>query len=566
MSAEVRPVSAGLRAEALLQILEVTRKLAAPFDLPAVLGESGEAARSVLRAERATVWLYDPDHGQLVLTGEDPHLVSVRANLSQGILGLTARSRQVVNVPDVRSEPLFDPAVDLDLNNDVRCMLSVPLVERSTLVGVLQVVDREGYAAFTTEDERIAETLAAQCVVFIQRERLSRSLLQAERLDREIKLAREIQMSTLPSEMPRLTDYDMAGQFCPADQTGGDTFDLVPLDEHRLFVLLGDASGHGIGPALSATQMTGMLRVALRLGADLDAIFAQVNNQLVEDLPEEHFVTAFFGVLDTSTNNISYHAAGQGPLLHFIAATGECRWLSPTTFPMGFMRYPQIDPPQCLELHPGDILGLISDGVFESENEAGQMFGTEGVEQVMHSSQQGTMSDLLARLLQAVHVHANGQPQADDITIVLLARRGETAGRTVVQKYFPRSFEALEEVFQFIGDFLAARSLGEELNGPVCFIVEELFTNFVKYNEGGRHDISLSIGHTPDQLTVRITDFDVESFDVTHAPAVDIDKPLSERQPGGLGLHLVRQMADTLQYEYAERRSTITFTKALEAG
>jgi len=65
---------------------------------------------------------------------------------------------------------------------------------------------------------------------------------------------------------------------------------------------------------------------------------------------------------------------------------------------------------------------------------------------------------------------------------------------------------------------------------------------------------------------VRLTDFDVESFDVTHAPAVDIDKPLSERQPGGLGLHLVRQMADTLHYEYAERRSTITFTKALDAG
>ncbi len=74
----------------------------------------------------------------------------------------------------------------------------------------------------------------------------------------------------------------------------------MPLDEQRLFLLLGDASGHGIGPALSATQMTGMLRVALRLGADLDAIFAQVNNQLVEDLPEEHFVTAFFGVLDTA--------------------------------------------------------------------------------------------------------------------------------------------------------------------------------------------------------------------------------------------------------------------------
>jgi anti-sigma regulatory factor (Ser/Thr protein kinase) len=228
------------------------------------------------------------------------------------------------------------------------------------------------------------------------------------------------------------------------------------------------------------------------------------------------------------------------------------------------MRYPQIDPPRQIMLEPGDVLGLISDGVFECENPGGGMFGTAGVEDVLRERRDESMSDLLARMLQAVHVFAAGHPQADDITIVLLSRRDDSAGRTTVQQYFPRSFESLDALFRFIGDFLTARSLDGELHGPVCFIVEELFTNFVKYNEGGRHDISLSLGHTPDQLTVRLTDFDVEPFDPTHAPAVDVDKPLGERQPGGLGLHLVRQMADTLQYEYADGRSTITFTKALD--
>jgi anti-sigma regulatory factor (Ser/Thr protein kinase) len=309
-----------------------------------------------------------------------------------------------------------------------------------------------------------------------------------------------------------------------------------------------------------------MLRVALRLGADLDAIFAQVNNQLVEDLPEEHFVTAFFGILDAGAHTVSYHSAGQGPLLHFRAASGECCWLSPTTFPMGFMRYPQIDPPAQMHLEVGDVLGLISDGVFECENPAGDMFGIEGVESVLREGHDCTMSDLLARLLQAVHVFADGHAQVDDITIVLLARRGETAGLTTVQQYFARTFDSLDGIFRFVGDFLAARSLDPQLEAPVCFIVEELFTNCVKYNEGGRHDISLSLGHTPERLTVRIMDFDVDPFDPTRAPAVDVDKPLGERQPGGLGLHLVRQMADTLQYEYAGRRSTITFTKALDPG
>ena len=557
------PQSTSLRPEALLQILEVTRKLAAPFDLASVLAEIGEAARSVLGAERATVWLYEPDVDALVLSGTAAGGPPVRASFEQGILGLTARTREIVNVPDCRLHPSFDPAVDLDYDNDVRCMLSVPLVEQNSLVGVLQVVDSV-HGQFSAEDERVATTLASQCVVFIQRERLTRTVVMAEKLDREIKLARDIQMSTLPSDMPRVPGYDMAGQFCPADDTGGDTFDLVTLDDGRLFVLLGDASGHGIGPALSSTQMTGMLRVALRLGADLDSIFTHVNNQLVEDLPEEHFVTAFLGLLDPRSHDVTFHAAGQGPLLHYHAATGECEWRPPTTFPMGYMRYPELEPPGHIMLAPGDILGLISDGAFEHENRDGRQFGTEGVGQVVSLNHHRPMSELLALMLDALHDFAGGAHQVDDVTIVLIRRRPDAGGATTVQRYFRRSFESLEPVFRFIDDFLRAKAIDPSLREPVNFIVEELFTNMVKYNPGNDHDIALSLGCTPAVLTVRLTDFDVEPFDVTRAPAVDIDKPLAERQIGGLGLHLVRKMADTLRYEFADRRSTITFTMTLE--
>ena len=195
------------------------------------------------------------------------------------------------------------------------------------------------------------------------------------------------------------------------------------------------------------------------------------------------------------------------------------------------------------------------------------MFGTEGVEQVLRTRHEGSMSDLLARLLQAVHVFADGHPQDDDITIVLLARRGETAGRTTVQRYFPRSLDALDDIFRFVGDFIAARSLDAELHMPVCFIVEELFTNFIKYNadQSARHFAEprphAGAADRADhgfRRRCRSTSRTRRRWTST--------KPLAERQPGGLGLHLVQQMATTLQYEYTERRSTITFTKSLEAG
>lgn len=414
-----------LPPETLLQILEVTRRLAAPFDLKTLLAEIGEAARSVLMAERATVWLHEPGSDTLVLSGADAG-EDRRVSIDQGLLGLSARTGSVVNVTEARNHEHFDPDADLDYNQDVRCLLSIPLIDAGELVGVMQVVDKvDGY--FTDLDERIAATLAAHCVVAIQRERMTRALVVAEKLDREIKLAREIQFSTLPAAMPILPGYDVAAIFQPADQTGGDTYDLVPLDRHRLFILLGDASGHGIGPALSATQMTAMLRVALRLGAELDALFTQVNNQLIEDLPEEHFITAFLGMLDTRENAVTYYSGGQGPLLHFQAATGECVWHPPSTFPLGFMAYPPLKQPEHIELAPGDVLALISDGVYEFADPEGRQFGRSGVADVITRHHELPMAELLTLLIGEVQSFARGAPQQDDVTVVLLRRVPERA-------------------------------------------------------------------------------------------------------------------------------------------
>ena len=133
-------------------------------------------------------------------------------------------------------------------------------------------------------------------------------------------MARVVQMSTLPATMPAIPGYDVYGTFEPAELTGGDTFDLALLDQ-GLLVVLGDATGHGIAPALSVTQMQAMLRMAFRLGADLETAFMQVNNQLAETLPDDRFITAFIGLLDPSTHQLRFHSGGQGPILHFQAAT-----------------------------------------------------------------------------------------------------------------------------------------------------------------------------------------------------------------------------------------------------
>ena len=228
-------------------------------------------------------------------------------------------------------------------------------------------------------------------------------------------------MSTLPDTMPELPGYDLHGHFEPTDQTGGDLYDLVILNNH-LFMLLGDATGHGFGPALSATQMQAMLRVSFRLGADLDHAYMHVNNQLSEDLPDDRFITAFMGFLDPVTHIVNYHSGGQGPILHFRAADEKCDWYKPTNFPVGIMEIDDKQESANLLLEPGDILALISDGVYEYNNTAAEEFGEDRVAEVFKAHHRLPMAELGNKLIKEVKDFGGTAPQEDDITLVLVRR------------------------------------------------------------------------------------------------------------------------------------------------
>jgi anti-sigma regulatory factor (Ser/Thr protein kinase) len=133
-----------------------------------------------------------------------------------------------------------------------------------------------------------------------------------------------------------------------------------------------------------------------------------------------------------------------------------------------------------------------------------------------------------------------------------------------MRKEFARTFDSLEGIFRFAGDFFASEKIDERHRYAVDFALEEIFTNMVKYNPDGKHDVSINLDKLGDRLRITLTDFDVEPFDVSKAEEPRIDVPLEERDVGGLGLHLTRKMMDDVDYEYVDRRSIITLTKMLE--
>ncbi|HEX6794892.1 MAG TPA: SpoIIE family protein phosphatase [Casimicrobiaceae bacterium] len=554
-----RPLSAG----DLEAILDVTKALAAPFDLMTMLGEVVAAAKQVLRAERGSVWLYDEPRGELVLevaTGIKP----VRVPWQAGLVGACARSRRIINVPDCYADARFDASVDKASGYRTRCMLTLPLVDhKDVLVGVMQVLNKID-GVFDVDDEALATALAAQCAVALSRVRMMSAVIEGEKMRQALEMAREVQMSTLPGAMPAVPGYDVCATFRPADLTGGDTFDLALLDQ-GLLVVLGDATGHGIAPALSVTQMQAMLRMAFRLGADLETAFLQINNRLAETLAEDRFITAFIGLLDPATHVLRFHSGGQGPILCYRAATRDFERYKPTSFPLGAMEVASLRAPVSLAMQAGDVLALVSDGIYEQENPRGEAFGEARVTSLIEAHREASAATMLARVLDAVHAFAEGSPQADDMTIVLLKRHDAS----VAVAEFGRTIDALGPIVAFTEEAFARLSLDGRLRTRVDLAVEELFTNMVKYGRGSA-PVQVRLRAVDGGVEVSLIDPDGEPFDVTKAPDVDIDRPIEQREPGGLGLHLIKRMADRFDYDYTpatrEGRITVRFSVAGLAG
>ena len=410
-----------LSAKSLLHVLEVSRKLAVPCDLHEVLELVIDAGREVLHADRGTVFLLDEERNELFSTvGTGVKDGQIRVSIDQGIVGRCARAREVINVPDTSTEPGYSRQIDQQTGYHTRSVLSVPLIgSRLQLVGVLQLLNAS-HSGFDGDDERIALVLASQAAVAIQRARLMEERMVKLKLERDLDLARKIQLDVLPRQLPEICGYDLAGYSQPADQTGGDIYDLVATPTpncdatNRLVMMLADATGHGVGPALSVTQVRAMFRIGLRLSASLDDLVNHINLQLNEDLDSSRFVTAFVGMLDPVQHSVEYHAAGQGPLLHFDAGSQTCHWRLASSPPLGVLADCPWDKPPPLQLGPGDLLALLTDGIYECPNDHGECFGQPNVERVIRKHHGRSASAVLDHLLEAVKNHARDTTQQDD--------------------------------------------------------------------------------------------------------------------------------------------------------
>jgi sigma-B regulation protein RsbU (phosphoserine phosphatase) len=409
--------------ENLRRILDIARYMAVTNDLDVLLGTIVEATCEVLDCERATIFLYDAATDELfsrVAKGVD----AIRFPADQGIAGQAAKERVCVNVPDAYADCRFNRDIDKETGYRTCNLLTFPLENiQGDLIGVLQALNKRR-GCFDTGDEELARVLSAQAGVALDRGRLLEEYAEKQRMKRDLDIARRIQQGLFPDQNPVVEGYEIAGWNRSADETGGDAYDFVPLDDGRLAVFLADATGHGIGAALVIAQCRSLLRALLSVTQDLRTIAAGVNNLLAEDLASDRFVTAFIGILDSRAQTVDYIAGGQGPLILVSPEGLETR--PANALPFAVMPGIEYDPPGRFELTPRATLVLLTDGFYEAANLQDEQFGEKRVIEIVRQKTDVPLTRLIDELHADVEKFTEGCPQADDLTAVLIRRNADT--------------------------------------------------------------------------------------------------------------------------------------------
>jgi phosphoserine phosphatase len=286
---------------------------------------------------------------------------------------------------------------------------------------VLQLLNKRG-GAFTNSDEDLALVLNSLIGVAIQRQLLLDEYAEKQRIVHDLSIAREIQQSLLPESAPQLENFDIAGWNEPANETGGDCYDFIELDADRVVILLADATGHGVGPALIASECRALIRALASVTDDTAEILHKANDILRGDLSPGRFLTAFVGLLDARNATLTYVSAGQAPLLVLSSGFTERTVLEANTAPLGII--PFFSPPEVsrLEFQPDDLFILLSDGFFEWQNPSTEEFGVDRTFDHFASHSSQTCEDAIVSLYDAVLTFSEGIEQSDDLTAVLIRR------------------------------------------------------------------------------------------------------------------------------------------------
>jgi sigma-B regulation protein RsbU (phosphoserine phosphatase) len=460
--------------------------------------------------------------------------------LALGAIGLLILVAAISLVAAGIARPVHALAESVSKAREEDVDFELPAVSRHDEVGVLTEALRRLRDSLQRHIQLRAESLAEQA-----------------RLEHELEIAASIQQSMLPrrdSAAALPTAARVAAALLPAKQVGGDLYDYFELRDGNILFAVGDVSDKGIPAALFMARLSALLRVLGAAGEMPDRLLAGVNSRLVEGNDAAMFVTLGCGVLNVETGRIRYASAGHdAPLL---------RTLEGNVIPLTAENGPAIGIEATVDyrltegfMAPGDTLVLFTDGVTEAEASDGSLFGVERLVALLGDAPDGDPAALVRRIVDTVATHASGFRASDDLTVMAVSLNppdvttrcdADGAHWLIVPEV---STPGIRQAQQWLHAILAARAIDPGRIGDVELIAEELLTNIARAAD--THDaevqVSIACSLTPSEIVLIVRD-DAVAFDPLARQSPNLDGDIADREIGGLGILLVKRLADSCRY------------------
>jgi phosphoserine phosphatase len=394
-------------------------------DLELILKTVTEGACRAHNCERASLYLYDETTGDLhTQTVTELEIAEIRRELGESIVGWVAEQRALANVPAPRDDVRWDRSIDLKTGYYTRNILAAPIlsVHNGNLLGVLQLLNRRA-GDFDEYDEELISAFAAHAGTALERHLLLDEVREKHRLELELRLGREIQTNFLPKSLPSIPGYELAAWWEPAEAVSGDYYDFLRLPDNRLGLIVADVSGHGVGPSMIMATFRAMLRVLTKAHSRPSQLLTQLAATIYPDLNDGRFITAILVAICPATHKVHFANSAHAPAYYLNRRSGQIHSLETTGMPIGAVPDLKIASGPSLQMEPGDLLFLATDGMIELRNQQGEMFGTDRLKELLLQNIDLPADQIKRNLRQKVLDFHPFEHPPDDITLVILERK-----------------------------------------------------------------------------------------------------------------------------------------------
>jgi sigma-B regulation protein RsbU (phosphoserine phosphatase) len=421
--------AAGLSVvDKLRMLLDITKTISRSLDLDEVLNLVMDTLDSLIPYDAAGIYLVKcaqplPEweggvdetcvfQTQAVRGYEIDDLQELHLKMGEGLIGHVALSGKPFISPDVRKEPRY-----INARARTHSEMVAPIISNSEVVGVFDLESDE-LNAYDKHDLEVLGLLASHVAIIIEKVMLHDQLIEKQRLETQLEVARQVQLELLPPRDPQLDGFDISAYNFPTEEVSGDYYDWVRIYDDQIGIVIADVSGKGVPAALLMAFLRACLRAATHTGYAPHISMAKVSYLLWESIQRNQFVTAFYGILDSANRTLAYSNAGHNPPF-LMDANGTAHFEERGGVPLGMFRDTRYYE-YYATIEPGQVLVLYTDGVTEAMNRKREEYGRDRLVETVRNCRHLSAREMIDFIHHDVLNWTEGLGATDDVTFFII--------------------------------------------------------------------------------------------------------------------------------------------------